>query len=448
MSTMRSFAVRATPTNRQALIFIHGFSGDAYLTFGMLPAFLAGDPALASWDIHCVGYPSGLAPDIAGLWTADPDLTALAGYLTTLLKDGKYRHYDSLAFVAHSMGGLIVQRALLDGDFLSRVRHVALFGTPSGGLHKAGLGALFKRQARDMKRGGDFITRLRSDWQTRFGAGTGFQLRVTAGLRDEFVPHESSVTPFPESCQWFVDGDHLQMVKPQNADDGASSLLRHLLAASGAPGAGVSPKEHWAGEVAKYQGREGQLGTAELVQYVLALEMTGQQERAIQLLEARHAGDPELTGVLAGRYKRRWLADPEAQAAAGQRAYALYREGFEAARKKNDDAGACYTGINVAFLELALKDSRYDARVAAEQTLQHARRAPRDKWRLATEGEAQLYLGDSRHAIDCYLAALRESPTERERDSMLRQGLWACQLLELPEVEARLRAAFGVHAAE
>lgn len=443
MSNAKPFAIRST-NNRQALIFIHGFSGDAYLTFGMLPAFLAGDPALAAWDIHCVGYPTGLAPDIAGVWAADPDLSSLAGYLSTLLEEGNYRHYDSLALVAHSMGGLIVQRALIDGKFLSRVQFVTLFGTPSNGLRKAGLGALFKRQARNMMHEGEFITKLRDDWRARFDTGTGFQLRVAAGLRDEFVPRESSVEPFPENCRWFVDGDHLQMVKPKLSDEGASQLLRHLLAPAHGQAAVVSPMAHWHGEVTKYTGRESQLGTQDLVKYALALEMTGQQDRAINLLEARHTGDPELTGVLAGRYKRRWLADPDKQAAAGQRSYVLYREGFETARKKNDDLGAYYNGINVAFLELALKNSRYDAHVNAELTLEHVRRAPRDKWRLATEGEAQLYVGNYRYALDCYVAALREGPDERERDSMLRQGLWVCQLLELPDVEARLRAAFRI----
>jgi hypothetical protein len=56
-------AVRDVATNTRAVILIHGFSGEAHTTFGMLPAFLAGDPGFNAWDIHCFGYPTRLAPD-------------------------------------------------------------------------------------------------------------------------------------------------------------------------------------------------------------------------------------------------------------------------------------------------------------------------------------------------------------------------------------------------
>jgi pimeloyl-ACP methyl ester carboxylesterase len=43
--------------------------------------------------------------------------------------------YESLALIAHRMGGLVAQQALLDDPLLvGRVRHRILFGTPSGGL--------------------------------------------------------------------------------------------------------------------------------------------------------------------------------------------------------------------------------------------------------------------------------------------------------------------------
>ena len=144
------FAVRRTE-NKQAILFVHGFHGDPQHTFGMLPAFLAGDPRLFNWDIHCYGYPTGLAPDISGVWAADPNLTTLAGHLDTLLALDKFRRYTHLALVAHSMGGLIVQRALLDGGFADRTSHVVLFGTPSNGLRKAGLARWFKRQVAQWK---------------------------------------------------------------------------------------------------------------------------------------------------------------------------------------------------------------------------------------------------------------------------------------------------------
>src|SRR5437764_7079160 len=116
----------------------------------MMPAFLAGNPALYGWDIHCFGYPTALRPDITGVWSADPDLTTLAGFLITALQELSFQRYGQVALVGHSMGGLVIERALLDGSFLPRVSHIVLFGTPSNGLKKARLGRLFKRQTRDM----------------------------------------------------------------------------------------------------------------------------------------------------------------------------------------------------------------------------------------------------------------------------------------------------------
>jgi len=41
--------VRVGSTQKQAIVFVHGFSGDAHKTFGMLPALL-GDRELEAWD--------------------------------------------------------------------------------------------------------------------------------------------------------------------------------------------------------------------------------------------------------------------------------------------------------------------------------------------------------------------------------------------------------------
>ena len=202
MSNATIFSIRNQQQSR-AVIFIHGYSGAADATFGMLPAFVAGNPNLYEWDVYCFGYPTSLSPDVSGVWSAYPALDTLAGYLTTQIATTRFSRYSELALVAHSMGGLIVQRAALDGGIADRVSHMLLFGTPSNGLRKAGWGKLFKRQVRDMAAGGEFITKLRADWQATFGDERPFFFRTVAGIRDEFVPRESSVEPFPTSLHAF-----------------------------------------------------------------------------------------------------------------------------------------------------------------------------------------------------------------------------------------------------
>jgi tetratricopeptide (TPR) repeat protein len=409
----------------------------------MLPAFLAGDPQLVSWDIYCFGYPTSLSPDISGVWAADPDLNVLAGYFIAATGI-QFRQYSRLALIAHSMGGLILQRALLDGDFIKRVGHVLLFGTPSRGLRKAFLGRLFKRQVRDMVWDGKFIRVLRGDWNGKFGQTIPFHFRAVAGISDEFVPVDSSVEPFPKDQRSYVDGNHLQMVKPKTADTATALLLRQDLAGdSAAMQPATAPLlSSYLATVEQLSPKQEALPDNELVRLVLALEMIGDQPKAINILEKVHARSTELTGVLAGRLKRRWLADPDGKPDEGQRALELYQEAYQKAKVAQDHPQALYNGINTAFLTLALRDNRYDARQLAQEVLVHCQKAPRDKWRLATEGEAYLYLGEPNAALASYAAALDEFPDSREVGSMRQQAVWVARLLEDTSMENRIEGLF------
>ncbi|TAN56528.1 MAG: hypothetical protein EPN26_03710, partial [Rhodospirillales bacterium] len=91
--------------NQAAIIFVHGFSGDATKTWESFPDHLIADQRLNSWDVISVGYPSSFGFDLPGLWAADPDLPLLAQGLATTLSLETFRHYQALVIIAHSMGG-------------------------------------------------------------------------------------------------------------------------------------------------------------------------------------------------------------------------------------------------------------------------------------------------------------------------------------------------------
>ncbi|GAB3636712.1 hypothetical protein GCM10027422_23020 [Hymenobacter arcticus] len=440
-----SFSVRSTESTK-AVLFVHGFSGEAHHTFGMLPAFLAGDKSLTEWDIHCFGYPTSLFPDITGVWAADPDLTVLSGHLASVLTGLRYKQYTEFALIAHSMGGLLVQRAILDSTLVQRISHVLLFGTPSNGLQKAGLLSLFKRQVRDMASDSPFITQLRLDWATKYSTHLPFHFRVAAGVRDEFVPTSSSVDIFEKEYRIYVTGNHLEMVKPATSEEDIVFAIKEALSVKILTRVdSLASSAHfntYFQVITESTGLE-EISTSGLVKLVLALEMVGQQDRAIALLESKHSGNAELTGTLAGRLKRQWLASPIGKAKEGKRAYDLYQQAFAQASQQTDYQQAFYNGINVAFLELALHRNRYNARSVAVHVLEQCRLAPMEKWRLATEGEAQLYLGEFDYALDCYAAALLLEPYPREIDSMYKQAIWSARLLEDSTVEQRLEKLFA-----
>jgi pimeloyl-ACP methyl ester carboxylesterase len=89
-------------------------SKHAWASLNLIPTLLGTDTALNAWDIVSLGYATSLLPDTRGIWSADPDLPILALHLNTRFDIAPLAQYRSLAIVAHSMGGLVVQRALLD----------------------------------------------------------------------------------------------------------------------------------------------------------------------------------------------------------------------------------------------------------------------------------------------------------------------------------------------
>lgn len=172
------------------LLFIHGFSGSPTETFGDTPDMLINTPGLEGWDIFSIGYSSDIFPAIGkGLWSVNPDITKISLYLKTLL-EFQFGDYARVAFVAHSMGGLAVQRCVLDlsEEERKRISHVLLFGTPSAGLRKARWFNFWNLQTRDLSDTSTFITNLRSDWTSRFSPGTTFEFKTIAGSKDDFVP--------------------------------------------------------------------------------------------------------------------------------------------------------------------------------------------------------------------------------------------------------------------
>jgi pimeloyl-ACP methyl ester carboxylesterase len=415
-----------------AIVFLHGFSGDPAKTWGQFPAFLATDPRLVEWDIFSIGYTTRLVPDIVGIWNADAPLERLAGLLISTAGVSPLGNYRSIAFVAHSMGGLILQRALLDrGELADRTSQVTLFGTPSAGLSKAGPFRFLKRQVRDMADTSAFISSLRSNWKTKFESNAPFKFVTVAGDQDEFVPSTSSLDPFPASQREVVPGNHLAIVKPADAMNlSVQIILRSVLGDATGPRSAAAlaiESRNFVETLRLLQDHRADLDEQGVVQLALALEGLGRQGEAISLLEAYGGGETDPMGVLAGRLKRRWLAGH--RRADANRALDLYRKGYQLSAAKGNHAQAYYHGINVAFMELAYGSDCEAARAIAVDVLQHCALAPRKLWCEATKGEANLVLGESLAALRHYRNALSLGPTPREVSSMFQQAFRMADLV-------------------
>jgi tetratricopeptide (TPR) repeat protein len=135
-------------------------------------------------------------------------------------------------------------------------------------------------------------------------------------------------------------------------------------------------------------------------------------------------------GVLAGRHKRNWLQNRIDEDA--RNALSLYADAYQLAQADDNYPQAYYHGINLAFLALVYEDAPGKARSIARQVLEHCADAqqtelPKDSmWRRATEGEANLILGNIDAAIECYTSALQGPPTPEpwQLTSTARQALF------------------------
>lgn len=440
--------LRRCPGADAAILLIHGFNADTSRTWGLFPQLLSTTPALDGWDLVGLSYQTCLAPDLRGFWTGDPDLQTLATFLHTVISHGELSRHRALVVVAHSMGGLVVQRALLDHpDLVARTSHVLLFGTPSNGLVKAGWLRLLKHQARDMETGSAFIERLRHDWHQRWSDQLPFRFWAIAGDSDLFVPVDTCLDPFPLQQQAVIPGDHLSIVRPQGPDDLALQLLVAAIQGDAAPAgpwnaARVAVQQlEFQRAVDLLQPLAAQLDDHHLVQLALALEGLGRRAEALAVLEPAAARGTDARGVLAGRLKRRWLC--EGRQADLQRAQTLYQQAYDAAVASADHRQALYHGINLCFLQTATTDGT-PAVAMARQVLDHCQQTPADFWSLGTAAEAQLVLADDGAALAGYLAALAvvPPPQPRQIESMHAQACQLATLLGRHTLVADLNAVF------
>lgn len=427
--------------NQAAIVFVHGFTGDWKNTWRSIPDVLLKDPRLSGWDLFGFGYASHRSFDILGLWSSDAKLEEIS---TMLHAEPALNPYERLVLVAHSMGGLVVQRALVKyPDLRARTSHAFFFGTPSAGLVKASLLSFFKQQIQNMNASGDFILKLRKDWDDlKLSSGHPFKLFATAGEMDQFVPPESSLGPFPESVQRVIPGNHITML----AEAAAAQILVNGLTANTA-GTGARNSAAVAIETGRFQKvidqlwpNRAQLDDGGAVQLALALDGCRRREDAIQLLQEHKSEGPDVIEVLAGRLKRRWVVERKRSDVI--RAMELYQRGYDLATGKTppDHDQAYYSGINLAYLEMAYGQDYTAARARAEQVLEHCAAAVRSdskKWKLATEGDAMVILGRLDEAYAKHAEAAREKLAPWEAFSIEEQSVRIADACGLTEDQAR-----------
>ncbi len=416
---------RETPGANNLLLFIHGFSGEASTTFGNIPEMLMNDSSMDGWDMKPFGYSQYVTPEMGKeVWAGVEDIDRISANLCTSVKY-KFDKYDRIAIVAHSLGGLIAQRAILDfkEEYRNKLSHLILLGTPSGGISPVKLKKLWNDKYQEMSSEGDFVKTLRKDWSDRYDEEYPFKLKVVAAIDDEFVTIDSCYGPFSNNHHVTIDGKHLSMVKPKDENDDCYTLIQSTLTDSEFHQQYTNKEEinialgKYDAVVKKLLPEKDRLDQRGLKQLIFSLEGLDRRDEALQILNEHPKAheDTDLMGIIGGRHKRAYLNFPSESD--GEAAFVYYELALEQATSKENYDQIYYHAINLAFLSIVVGNDEEKMRDYAIKALDAAEKCSDNPWKDATIAEANLYLRNFEKAKEFYIKASQNSGI-REKISM------------------------------
>lgn len=230
-----AFHIRATdktkPDNRDHVIFIHGWSGSAN-AFGDLPTFI-------EQQVHCRAvvyeYPTRRL-------AKSPAVSFLAQNFDNWIRNNAV-HAPKLAFIAHSMGGLIVRKFVADqrrpwkeAPMDSLVKQITLVASPYDGSVLARLAALFSLnvQLGDLSPNSAMLFDMNREWEqwVRDNVPRNCRVRCVVSTADSIV-NINNARGFDPNPEVLVDKDHTDIIKPNSKDDAIVSTLVRLLREAG-----------------------------------------------------------------------------------------------------------------------------------------------------------------------------------------------------------------------
>jgi pimeloyl-ACP methyl ester carboxylesterase len=238
LHTSVSFAQAATQQNdtqpvprARVIVFVHGLHGSRESwrasNGAFWPDMVRTDPRFAYSDVEVAEYPT---PASNGRMSS----VQLADILWTRLKQDHVWEHREVVFIAHSLGGILVEEMLLRHPAdAARVRFIVSYGTPHEGSPIARIASIYDRDPllNDLSDASNnaLLTQLENNWRGhdsvngihRFCAyesedttpenGFGRYLKTHARVVSYFsATYGCDVTTPPQE----IHADHLHMVRP------------------------------------------------------------------------------------------------------------------------------------------------------------------------------------------------------------------------------------------
>jgi pimeloyl-ACP methyl ester carboxylesterase len=391
---------RQDKKSNNLLLFIHGFSGEAADTFGIIPKLLMKDKRMDGWDMKPLGYSQHVNPEFGkDIWGGTKDINKISQYLVKSFKY-KFDKYDRIAIAAHSLGGLIAQKAILnlEENLRNKISHLILLGSPNNGIAPSILTNTFNNKYQQLSSEGDYIKSMRLLWNTTFKNGYPFTLKVAAATNDEYVSNDSNYGPFDDKYCETVEGNHLSMVKPEDEYNDCYMLIINTLTGNEFHNEFTNKEEinlalgKYDAVVKKLLPRVDSIDENGLKQLVFGLEGLDRKDEALEIMlnHPLAENNSDIFGLIAGRYKRLYLNNFSKDD--GDKSFEYYKKGLEIAMHKEDQGQIYYQAINLAFLSIIKNSNENDMKKYASQAMKAANTSSDNLWKFATLAEANLYL--------------------------------------------------------
>jgi len=210
------------------LLFVHGLGGDE-TTWGQFPSLLKQDQLVSSRiEIAFYGYPTKL---IRLPWSGRSNrIQDLSRAIRTEFA-ARFHSYSSVIIVAHSLGGLIAQKFIIEelkGGTPLKVSGLISFAVPSAGAGLASFGDIlsFRHfQIRQLRKHSDVLESINTDWRT-LNCNEKIKVVRVYGGQDKIVPQ----VPNPEyQSEFIAEEDHSSIVKPKSNKSTAYLIVRNFI---------------------------------------------------------------------------------------------------------------------------------------------------------------------------------------------------------------------------
>jgi hypothetical protein len=172
------------------------------------------------------------------------------------------------------------------------------------------------------------------------------------------VTVHSALSPFDEKDRATVAGDHFSMITPENTQNDAYHLILNTLNNNSFLNEYTNEEEinntlgEYESVVKKLLPNVKNLDLKGLKLLVFALEGLDRRDEVMDILlnHTLAKENSDIMGLLAGRYKREYLANYNRLD--GEKALHFYKLGLQTAERNDDNEQIYYHAVNLAFMNL------------------------------------------------------------------------------------------------